>query len=453
MVTYSVQLANYISEISPEKISKEALNKAKELFLDTVGVMIFGSDLESSKIVLNHFISVGGAEESGVICSNIKLPAANAAFVNGTMAHSFDYDDDWAACHIACCVIPAAFAVAQRTKASINDFLGSIVIGYDVTVRLAQTLDGYNLYAMGFHPTSICGTYGAFSAVSKLLKLSSKEITNGFGIAASFISGSLEWLEDGSMTKRFHGGKAASEGIISAFLAKNGFTGPRTIFEGKDGIFKMFNAQRDHSLLVEDLGSRFDILKTFTKLYPCCTCNAPIIDAILDLKKECNFGADEIERIDVQLRKTCMYLVGEPLDKKQNPQNVLEAQMSAPYCVAAAVIDGELFPRQFTQQKVDDPEIKRLAKKVNTVWNPVFDINEPPRPIPANVKIKLKNATTLEKTVRYQKGTPSNPFTKKELKDKFLGCTEMKLGKEGAEKAFSKLASIQGSSNIDNLAL
>lgn len=443
MENYSVQLAKYISRMNPEKVTDEALHKARELVLDTMGVMIFGSDLDSSKIILQHFASIGGVEESGVICNSIKLPAANAAFVNGTMAHSFDYDDDWAACHIACCVIPAALAVAQKTRAEIDDFLTAIVIGYDVTIRLAQTLDGYNLYAMGFHPTSICGTFGAFSAASKLLNLSVEETANGFGIAASFISGSLEWLQDGSMTKRFHGGKAASEGVISALLAKNRFTGPKTIFEGKDGIFKMFRAQRDHNLLVEELGLRFDILKTYMKLYPCCTCNAPIIDAILDLKAEHNFSTDEIECIDIQLRKTCMYLVGEPLDKKQNPQNVLEAQMSAPYCVAAAIVDRELFPRQFSREKITDPQIRRLAKGIKTAWNPEFDIQEPPRPIPANVKVTLKNSKTLNKTVFYQKGTPSNPFNERELKEKFLGCTEMKLGKEAAEKAFYKLKSIQ----------
>jgi 2-methylcitrate dehydratase PrpD len=452
-MTYSEQLAKYIVDITPEKISAEALRKARELFLDTVGVMVFGSDLESSRIVLRHFESMGGAQEAGIIQSNLRLPAANAAFVNGTMAHSFDYDDDWAACHIACCVIPAALAIAQKTHSSVNDFLASIVIGYDVTIRLAQTLDGYNLYAMGFHPTPICGTYGAFAAVSKLLNLSVDEIAHGCGIAASFISGSLEWLEDGSMTKRFHGGKAASEGIMAGLLAKNGFTGPKTIFEGKDGVFKMLRAQRDHRLFTEELGTRFDILKTFMKLYPCCTCNAPIIDAVLELKREHHFSAEDVDHVDVQLRKSCMYLVGEPLDRKQNTENVLEAQMSAPYSVAAAIVDGELFPQQYTIEKVTNSKIKALSRRVTTTWNPEFEINTPPRPIPANVKIKLKSGATVEKTVFYQKGTPSNPFSEEELKAKFLGCTSERLGRDRARETFSKVLSVQDLSELCELIM
>jgi 2-methylcitrate dehydratase PrpD len=430
MRTYSEDLADYIIGISFETLPPEGVEKAKHLFLDTLGVMILGSDKPWSLSLLDHFKAQGGKEEAGVVFHGVKLPAASAAFVNGTMAHSFDYDDDLAACHIACCVIPAALAAAQKVSASGKEFITSLVAGYDVTVRLAETLDGHHLYALGFHPTAVCGTYGAVAASGKLLGLSKEQMVHAMGIAGSFISGSLEWLSDGSMTKRFHGGKAASEGIIASSLAQRGFTGPRTIFEGNNGILKMFRAQRNPRLLIENLSRRFDILKSYMKWYPCCTCNAPLVDAVLAIREEASLKTDEIREIEARVRKTCMALVGEPLDQKRNPQNVLEAQMSAPYCIAAALVEGELFPRQFTPEKMKDPSIAGLAQKVKVVWDPSLDLTGNPRPVPGEVIIALFDGTVLRKKVNYQKGTYRNPLTSGEIEEKFSMCVEGKVSEK-----------------------
>lgn len=430
MRTYSEDLADYITGISFEALPPEVVEKAKHLFLDTLGVMILGSDQPWCLSLLDYYKAQGGKEEAGVVCHGVRLPAASTAFINGTMAHSFDYDDDLAACHIACCVIPAALAAAQKVSASGKEFITSLVAGYDVTVRLAETLDGHHLYALGFHPTAVCGTYGAVAASGKLLGLSKEQMVHAMGIAGSFISGSLEWLSDGSMTKRFHGGKAASEGIIASSLAQRGFTGPRTIFEGNNGILKMFRAQRNPQLLVENLSRRFDILKSYTKWYPCCTCNAPLVDAVLAIREEASLKTDEIREIEARVRKTCMALVGEPLDQKRNPQNVLEAQMSAPYCIATALVEGELFPRQFTPEKMKDPSIAGLAQKVKVVWDPSLDLTGNPRPVPGEVIIVLSDGTVLKKKVDYQKGTYRNPLTSGEIEEKFSMCVEGKLSEK-----------------------
>ena len=240
-------LADHITTLSFRALPAEVVEKAKLLVLDTLGVMFLGSETPWTRIVLDHFNEQGGAGESDVVQHHLRLPAAGAAFVNGTMAHSFDYDDDLAACHVACCVIPAALAVGQKNHASGKEVLTAIVLGYDVTVRLAETLDGHHLYGQGFHPTPVCGTLGAVASASRLLGLSGEEITNAMGIAGSFLSGSLEWLSDGSMTKRFHGGKSASEGVTASLLAKRGFTGPHAIFEGENGILSHVPSPTDTS--------------------------------------------------------------------------------------------------------------------------------------------------------------------------------------------------------------
>jgi 2-methylcitrate dehydratase PrpD len=434
MRTYSEQLAEYIDTISFEDLLPEVVEKGKYLFLDTLGVMILGADKPWSLHLLDYFKSQGGNEEADVIFHGIRLPAANAAFVNGTMAHSFDYDDDLAACHIACCVIPAALATAQKVNASGKQLITAIVIGYDMTVRLAEALDGHHLYAMGFHPTAVCGTYGAVASSGKLLGLSKEQMVHAMGVAGSFVSGSLEWLSTGSMTKRFHGGKAASEGILASSLAQRGFTGPRTIYEGQNGILKMFRAQRDPQLLIEELSCRFDILKSYIKWYPCCTCNAPLVDAVLAIREETSPNLDQVKEIEARVRKTCMSLVGEPLDQKRNPQNILEAQMSAPYCISAALVQGGLSPRQFTMEVMKDPSIARMAQKVTVVWDPSLDVSGNPRPVPAEVIIKMSDGRIIKKKVDYQKGTYRNSLTSGEIEEKFSMCVKGKLSEKEKKK-------------------
>ena len=415
--------------------------------------MILGSDSPWSRILLSYLRDQGGSQEADVVKQDVRLPAANAAFINGTMAHSFDYDDDLAACHVASCVIPAALAVGQKVKATGKALITSIVIGYDVTVRLAETLDGHHLYAMGFHPTPVCGTYGAVSAVSKLLRLSRDQIVHAMGIAGSFPSGSLQWLGDGTMTKRFHGGKSAGEGVISAHLAAKGFTGPRSIFEGKNGIFKMFQAKRPEHTLVEELSIRFDILKSYIKLYPCCTCNAPVIDAVLDLRKETPLNPDEIAGIEVKLRKTCMALVGDSLEKKQNPQTILDAQMSAPYCVAAALVDGEVFPGQFSTNKIKDEKILALAQKVRVDWDEALDVPGNPRPVPATVIVHTTGGEILRKRVNYQKGTYRNPLTQQELEEKFDCCVAGKLTEKEKRELIAAIHGLERIQDVNQIRL
>ena len=184
------------------------------------------------------------------------------------------------------------------------------------------------------------------------------------------------------------------------------------------------------------------------KWYPCCTCNAPAIDGILALKVENNLSPENIQAIEVRVRKTCFSLVGEPLEKKQNPRNILEAQMSAPYCVAAALIDGELFPKQFSENAMGAPRIQALTRKVSVVWDPLLDVSGTPRPVPAEVIILLKDGRKLGKRVDYQKGSYRHPLTLEEGKRKFSICVERRLSEKGRDK-FIEI--IQNLEEIDDL--
>jgi len=451
MKTFAQIIGDYVLNLSYDHLPHDVVDKCKALFLDTLGVMVLGANTPWSKSVLAYFKEQGGAQEADVVYHGVKLPSSSTAFVNGTMAHSFDYDDDLAACHVATCVIPAALAIGQKLGVSGRKLITAIVAGYDVTVRLAETLDGHHLYAMGFHPTPVCGTFGAAVATAKLLDLSRDQVVHALGIAGSFPSGSMEWLSDGSMTKRFHGGKSASEGIIASLLAQKGFTGPSSIFEGKNGIFPMFQAQRPHDTLIHQLSERFDILKSYIKLYPCCTCNAPIIDAVTELRKAGDLNPGNIERIEIRLRKTCMALVGEPLERKQHPETILEAQMSAPYCSAVALLDGEVFPPQFSPERIKDAKVQELARKTQVVWDENLEMCGTPRPVPAEIIITMLDGRMLRKRVDYQKGTYRNPLTPNELKRKFFICVKGRLSEQNADLLLNMIENLEKIEDIQTL--
>jgi 2-methylcitrate dehydratase PrpD len=451
MASQAEKIAAYVAGLSFDDLPAEVVDKCKQVTLDTLGVMVLGCDSPWSKIIDTYYRSLGGTPEATIIGSNIRLPMIHTAFVTGTMAHSLDYDDDLYAVHVACCIIPAVLAAAEHLKASGKEIITAITIGYDLTVRLAVVLDGHHLYAMGFHPTSVCGGFGAAAAVSKLFGLSTDQIVSALGIAGSCASGGLECLSDGSMTKRFHGGKAASEGILAASLARNGYTGPRLIFEGDKGVLNMFRAKGSPDDLVQGLGDSFSILKSYIKLHACCTCNAPVIDAVLALKADAKFDWQQVHAVQVKLRNTCLPLVGRPIVPKQNPQTVLDAQMSAPYCTAVALTADNAFPEQFTPEKLSDPNIRELARKVNVEADPGLDVDGDPRPVPAEVFIKMNDGRSYEKKIVYQKGTYRNPLTSEELERKFSVCTGDKLPPEAGTQLRQAIENLEALNDIHEI--
>jgi len=439
MREYADLIAEYIEKISFEILPIRVTEKCEQLLLDTLGVMILGSETQWSKILLTYFKEIGGKQQAKIINNKIMLPITNAAYLNGTMAHSFDYDDDLNACHIASCIIPAALAVGESINSSGKDLIEAISIGYDITTRIAETLDAHHLYTMGFHPTSVCGAFGAGATASKLMHLSHKQIINTMGIIGSLASGTTEWLSDGSMTKRFHGGKAAYDGVFAASLARLGYTGPKRIFEVSSGILKMFKAQRANQNLIDDFFLRYDILNSYIKLHACCTCNAPIIDALIAIRTENKIDINNIDNIIISIRETCLSLVGEPIEKKRKPKTILDAQMSAPYCAAIALLEGKGFPEQFGKDKIRNKQIINLMKKVEIISDSSLNVNKYPRPVPAKIKLIMHNEEVIEKQIDYQKGTYLNPLSKDEIENKFLVCVKSKMSEKNIRELISKV--------------
>lgn len=333
--------------------------------LDTLAMALGGTDAESSRVARRAL--GGGTGPAVVYGANATATAADAALLNGTAAHALELDDDHrtSVMHPGAVVVPAAFAIAEAEGASGHELLRAVLAGYEVAIRVGKAFEG-KLYANGFHPTAVCGVFGAAAAASVILGLSQDAFTRALGIAGTQAAGLIEWRTDGSWIKRLHPGRSAQSGIIAALLAREGFTGPATIFEGEYGVFKALGhgAKVNGDALTADLGSVFHAFETAIKPYPCCRFS----HGAIDLAREAHLQlAGQIpERVTVRLFRT------DVLTYNKRTSNTVDAQFNIPYLVAVALSMGQVGLDDFTQAAIDRPNVLELAARVDVIEVPEF---------------------------------------------------------------------------------
>ena len=442
-------IADYAFDLEYGDIPQEIIHATKMHTLDTLGVALAGSTTKWAKIIAKYVKSRKVPGKSTVLNYWNKTRSASAAFANGTFSHSLDYDDDPGICHIGAVIVPASIAIAEELEANGQELVTAINIGYDVVTRVEEAFDGEAMFKRGFHPTAVCGVFGAAAAASKILRLDKEKITNALGIAGSFASGLMEFLSDGSMTKRIHPGWAAQNGIEAAYLAMNGFTGPKTVFEGKHGL-KGFSREINSVKLLVSLGERFDVARSSLKKYPSCLYNASAIDGILEFYHKKGIRAEDVKSIDIKVRSVAMRLVGDPIKRKYEPQTMLDAQMSMPYSVAVALIDGKAYLDQFSEERYKTQDVLQLAKIVRVSIDPELD-KLPSSDLSTILQLTLKNGSTIKKRVDIFKGDFRNPLSQNELEEKFRRCSSRVLSSESVKKLENKILKIEELKNIRNL--
>lgn len=414
-------LVNFCYTSSFNKLSSEVIERTKYFALDYIGVLLRGSKEESSKAMRKFIDEITYVNEGGlVIGSEKRAPYQYAALSNGAAAHSLELDDvnNESSLHPGVVIFPAVFAACEMAEKGGEEFIEGIAIGYDVMIRLGKALNPRLHYARGFHPTGTCGAFGATLAVAKILGLSEKQMLNAIGIAGSQTAGSMEFLTEGAWTKRMHPGWAAHNGIIACLLAKNGFTGPSTIIEGKFGFLHSYTDSSSYEKILDGLGEDFEILKTSIKPHACCRYMQAPIDAILKIIKENNIKFNNIKKITLGILEAGFDLIASPIEKKRNPKLSYEAQFSMPYGAAVAVLFGKVTLDEFTNDKLKSREIKELMEKVYCIKNPDLD-KEYPKYWPATAEILTNNNKIFSTYVKYPKGDPENSLTWGELIEKF----------------------------------
>lgn len=414
-------LVAHCHQLGRQPLPGPVASYARSLLLDFLGVAAAGAALEESSHAARRVAeAIGGAEEASAFGIHGRLPAAMAAFVNGVSAHGVEMDDTHsrASAHPGAVVWPAALAIAEREGLSGAALLPAVAAGYELACRVGCAASPPSLYRRGFHPTSTSGVFGAALAAACLLDLPLEATLNSIGVAGSFASGNMEYLAQGTWTKRVQPGQAAQGGVIAALLAGEGFRGPATVLEGDFGFLHAYSDAGDVAALTDGLGERWEIVETGIKVFACCRYMHSPIEAALRAAGSGSWAPQEVETIQVGLVSPGWGLVAEPLDAKYAPQTRVDAQFSLPFGVATALVHGRAMATEFREAQLADPTILALARKVTVHHDEALD-REYPAHWPSWCRIVLGDGRTLRGQVNTTKGDPENPLAPEEVRAKF----------------------------------
>jgi 2-methylcitrate dehydratase PrpD len=408
-------LAAKIAALKPGALPESTTRKCEDLLIDIVGLCVTARNEDYVRGAM------AGCDDDGpctVIGHQRMLTAAGAAFVNGTAAHGEDFDDTFEGgpVHAGAVIVPAVLAACERHNPEGRMALTGIAVGTEVLCRLSLVVPKA-VHKAGFHPTAIFGAMGAAAGVGAALGLNAKQIVDALGIAGSMAGGIIEYLAEGAWTKRMHAGWAAQSGIRAALLAKAGFAGPRTVFEGVHGLFHGFahTTKGDYDALIGDFGTRWVTDTLAFKPYPCGTMAQPYIDCAKRLAAR-GIAAEDISEILCEVAEGTVHRLWEPLADKQRPRNGYSAKFAVPYLLATGFAHGGVGLGAFTESAVRHPQVLALAAKVKFVIDPD---NPYPNNYTGHVRATLKDGSVVEERQPYLRGGAQEPLTRQDVTDKF----------------------------------
>lgn len=415
-ISVAETLATKIAALKSGSLTAVTAHKCEDLLIDVVGLCITARNEDYIRSAL------AGWDDDGT-CTAIgharPLNAAGAAFVNGTAAHGEDFDDTFEGgpVHAGAVIVPAVLAACERHNSDGRMALIGIAVGTEVLCRLSLVVPKA-VHKAGFHPTAVFGALGAAAGVGAALGLTARQIVDALGIAGSMAGGIIEYLAEGAWTKRLHAGWAAQSGLRAALLARGGFVGPRTVFEGVHGLFNGFahTAQGDYAALTADFGARWVTDNLAFKPYPCGTMAQPYIDCARRLASR-GVKAEDITEIVCEVAEGTVHRLWEPLADKQHPRNGYSAKFAVPYLLAAGFVHGGVGLGAFTESAISDSYVLALAAKVRFIIDPD---NPYPNSYTGHVRATLRDGSVIEERQPHLRGGAQEPLTRQDIVDKFL---------------------------------
>jgi len=438
-ISVAEQLAERVAALHGDRLPKSLRQKCEELLIDVVGLCVTARNEDYIKSAL------AGCDDEGP-CTAIGhargFSAASAAFVNGTAAHGEDFDDTFEGgpVHAGAVIVPAVLGVCERHKPDGHAAFFGIAVGTEVMCRLS-TVVPKAVHKAGFHPTAIFGAMGAAAGVSAALGLSARQLVDALGIAASMASGIIEYLAEGTWTKRLHPGWAAQSGIRAALLARGGFIGPRTVFEGVHGLFHGFahTTKGDYGALTGDFGTRWVTETLAFKPYPCGTMAHPYIDCAKRLAAR-GIKAGDVKELICEVAEGTVHRLWEPLADKQRPPNGYAAKFSTPFLLATGFVHGGVGLDAFTDAAVRDKDVLALSSKVRYVIDPD---NPYPNNFTGHIRAVLNDGTVIEERQPHFRGGAHEPLSRADIEEKFiLNARHGGWDEKRAGAAIAKLAKL-----------
>jgi len=433
------RIVNFARETVFSDLPSPVVTHAKLVLLDTLGAMLAASNPKypAGKILVQFIRSLGGKEESSIIGYGFKSSCTNAAIVNGTFGYYCDIDAHHpeAVVHPAATVTPTSLAVGERERVDGKEFMISWVLGMEMDCRVSLALNPRALYDRGFHPSCVAGTIGAAISAGRLFRLSSEQFPIALGLGAQQASGLLAWKDDFSENSRpFNHSIAARNGITSAFLAKLGFGAPPDIFDGRYNIFRAFSEEGrwNKEYLTRGLGRDFFIMELAFKKYSCCAFLHPGLDALLHLMNEHFLKSFEIEEIVFRFPKHATELIdGTELRSH-----------SAQYILPVAAVNRQILIDDILYDQMVEPEVKRLAERMVVVGDDALDKVFPER-YASIVELKTTQGKNYSKRVDYAAGTPQNPFSQKDIEEKYYRLCNLVVDSATSRKIMEMVENIE----------
>jgi 2-methylcitrate dehydratase PrpD len=448
----TTKLAEFAANITYASLPKEVAERVKFLVMDTVGISVRAMhDSESTPALIKACDAMGyTGGSSKVIGSSQTYTAPGAAMINGTLAHSLDFDDTHASgsIHSSAPIVPAALAAAEMVGADGETLIAAIVAGYEVQIRLSLALNPTEHYQRGYHPSATCGVFGAAAAAGRIFGLDAAGIESALGIAECQSSGSMRFLADGAWTKRFQVGYAGHNGLIAATLAREGFVGPTGSIEGKDGFLQSYAPNPDNARAAADLGTVWETMNIGVKPYPSCRYSHAAMGAISTARMENQITVEEVQAVEVGLPHTGWRIIGENDDFKRAPTGAVDGQFSMPFCGAVVLRQGTMGWDDYAKH-LNDNETMALAAKFSTVTDAWAEA-EYPANMSGIVRIKTDRGTFEEKIV-VPKGEPDNFMTTVEARSKFDDLVSPYLDADQRNALTDALLSLDKASSVGTM--
>jgi 2-methylcitrate dehydratase PrpD len=430
--------AKFISELRYEALPIEIVENTKYRILDWLGSALAGISYHSSRIVTDLVKSNGGAPRATVLKGKAKVPVSQAAFANGVIGHVAEFDDGHrlAIAHPGAVTVPTALAVAEGYNRSGKELLTAIVAGYEVLIRLGMAINPshYKIW----HATGTCGAFAAAASAASLLKLDHCRVQMAIGITGTMASGLQETF--GTYAKPLNAGHACQNGIQAALLAQNGFTGPEDILLGGKGFIRATSSDYNTKPLEEIGESPLLVNTAFFKVYASCGHTNSPLDAMFKIMEKHDLPLHSIRQVQVGTYRIAVDLTGE---LKNNNED--EAKFSLPYCLAVALVCKKVTLKEFAADKLNDPAILEIARKIKVVEDPLSTSAFPKRK--ATIRIELENNQVIEESVNNSNDTPQYDV----LEEKFLSLAADCFDRPAAQRMRDVILNIEKLDNLNML--
>jgi len=455
--TAAERIGSWVAALAYNDLPSSVIEAAKLHAIDTIGVGIAGATLPgegaTARASVKLFATMGGTEQASAVGVPNRIPAAHAAYANGSLDHSIDFDDidTDSRVHASTIVTPSAFAMAERTGADGRAFVTAVVAGNEVATRIGMG-GPEHFQKHGFHATLTAGVFGAAASAAYLLGLDGPATAGAFGIAGDTAGGLNTWIEKGTANKHLHAGWASQNGILSAELAALGAEGPTNVFEGRFGLYESLtgHADVDMSRVLASLGSEWETPKMAYKAYPSCYWMHGSLDAALEIRSHIVDALDQIESITAIVPTPTVSIVLEPRETRIRPLTPYAGKFSLQYSVAAMLLRGVVNLDTYTAEQMADQAVLDLASRVDYTVSEKF--NTGTQVYPGGLTVRMRDGRKFTVEVPEPRGTELNPMSVDEVFTKFRSTASFGLSPDDVTTLEDTLWNIETPGSLDRAA-